>query len=321
MRRPVPPHVMPYHGLTKSTQSTYVAAKDRRYRLMNKNSIIFVGLDLGDKLSYIALLGRDGALIEETRLPSTECRVDAEPLARLAPLDPELPSPIHHRSPKAQAHLAVIRSRDALVRVRTLLINHVRGIAKSSGDRLPSCSADCFAGKVASAVPEPLLPALLPVLDTIASLSDQIRAYDRQIASLCQENYPETRHLQSIAGVGPLTSLAFVLTLENPQRFARSRQVGPALGLVPKRDQSGDRDPQLRITKTGDSYLRRLLVGSAQYILGPFGLDCDLRRWGLKLAERGGENAKRRAIVAVARKLAIFLHHLWTNRVIYDLLY
>lgn len=248
-------------------------------------------------------------------------RVDAETLARLARLDPELLSPIHHRSPKAQAHLAVIRSRDALVRARTLLINHVRGIAKCSGDRLPSCSADCFAGKVASAVPEPLLPALLPVLDTIASLSDQIRAYDRQIASLCQENYPETRHLQGIAGVGPLTSLAFVLTLENPQRFARSRQVGPALGLVPKRDQSGDRDPQLRITKTGDSYLRRLLVGSAQYILGPFGPDCHLRRWGLKLAERGGKNAKRRAIVAVARKLAILLHHLWTNGVIYDLLY
>ncbi len=340
---------------------------------MNKNSMFYIGLDLGDKFSYIAILDSEGEQIEETRLPTNKAsfqrkfsmlppcrvamevgaqsrwashmlrelghdvlvanarklraiyhnprkgdRVDAEILARLARLDPELLSPIHHRSPKAQAHLAVIRSRDALVRSRTLLINHVHGLTKSSGDRLPSCSADCFASKVAHAIPERLLPALLPVLDTIASLSQQIRAYDRQIATLCQEEFPETRQLQSIAGVGPLTSLAFVLTLEEPHRFARSREVGPALGLVPKRDQSGDRDPQLRITKTGDSYLRRLLVGSAQYILGPFGPDCDLRRWGLKLAERGGKNAKRRAVVAVARKLAILLHHLWKTGEIYD---
>jgi len=343
---------------------------------MNKNSIVFIGLDLGDKFSYLAILDQGGTLIEETRLPSTRdsfrrwfsrlapCRiamevgaqsrwashllqelghdvlvanarklraiyhnprkgnrVDAETLARLARLDPELLSPIHHRSPEVQAHLAVIRSRDALVRSRTLLINHVRGLTKSSGDRLPSCSADCFASKVAQAIPERFLPALLPILDTIASLSQQIRAYDRQIATRCQEEFPETRQLQSIAGVGPLTSLAFVLTLETPGRFARSREVGPALGLVPKRDQSGDRDPQLRITKTGDSYLRRLLVGSAQYILGPFGPDCDLRRWGLKLAERGGKNAKRRAVVAVARKLAILLHPLWKTGEVYDPLY
>jgi len=172
--------------------------------------------------------------------------------------------------------------------------------------------------RIVHAIPERLLPALLPALDMVASQSQQIRAYDRQIATLYQEEFPETRQLQSIAGVEPLTSLAFVLTLEDPQRFARSREVGPALGLVPKRDQSGDRDPQLRITKTGDSYLRRLLVGSAQYILDPFGPDCDLRHWGLKLAERGGKNAKRRAVVAVARKLATLLHHLWKTGEIYD---
>ncbi len=114
-----------------------------------------------------------------------------------------------------------------------------------------------------------------------------------------------------ISGVGPLTALAFILTLEDPSRFRKSREVGPALGLVSKRDQSGDRGPQLRITKTGSAYLRRLLVNCAQYILGPFGPDCDLRLWGLRLAERGGANAKKRAVVAVAWKLAILLHHLW----------
>jgi transposase len=248
-------------------------------------------------------------------------RVDAETLARLARLDPELLSPIHHRSPQAQADLAVLRSRDALVRSRTLLINHTRSIVKASGARLPSCSADSFAHKVAPDIPGPLFPALSPVLETIASLTQQIRSYDRQIEILCQEQYPETQLLQPVAGVGALTALAYILTLEDPRRFRKSREVGPALGLVPRRDQSGDHDPQLRITKTGDAYLRRLLVGSAQYILGPFGPDCDLRSWGLKLAERGGKNAKKRAVIAVARKLAVLLHHLWKTGEIYDPFY
>jgi len=248
-------------------------------------------------------------------------RADAETLARLARLDPELLSPIHHRSPQAQADLAILRSRDALVRSRTLLINHTRSIVKSTGARLPSCSADSFARKVASEIPEPLRPALTPILDIIASLTQQIQSYDQKNEELCSERYPETKLLREISGVGPLTSLAFILTLENPDRFRRSREVGPAIGLVPRRDQSGDQDPQLRITKTGDAYLRRLLVGSAQYILGPFGPDCDLRRWGLKLAERGGKNAKKRAVVGVARKLAVLLHHLWKTGEVYDPFY
>jgi transposase len=245
-------------------------------------------------------------------------RSDAETLARLARMDPSLLSPIHHRSPRAQAHLAVLRARDALVRSRTLLINHVRGTVKSSGARLPSGSADGFAAKVAASLPEDLSPALVPILQTIASLTQQIRAYDRQIEALGQTHYPECKVLRAIAGVGPITALAFVLTLEDPSLFRRSRQVGPALGLVPRRDQSGGRDPQLRITKTGNAFLRRLLVGSAQYILGPFGPDCDLRRWGLRLAQRGGKNAKKRAVVAVARKLAILLHRLWKTGEVYE---
>jgi len=253
--------------------------------------------------------------------PRKDDRADAEILARLARLDPNLLSPIHHRSPQAQADLAVIRSRDALVRSRTLLINHVRGIVKSFGDRLPSCSANYFAKKVASDIPKPLRPALMPILETVASLTQQIRLCDHRIVTLCQEQYPEVELLQPVAGVGALTSLAYVLTLEDPQRFKKSREVGPALGLVPRRDQSGGHDPQLRITKTGDTYLRRLLVGSAQYILGPFGPDCDLRRWGLMLAERGGKNAKKRAVVGVARKLAVLLHHLWKTGEVYDPFY
>ena len=173
-------------------------------------------------------------------------RADAETLARLARLDPELLAPIHHRSPQAHADPAVLRSRDALVRCRTSLINHTRDLVKASGSRLPSSSADRFARKVAPDIPEPLRPALSPILDTIASLTQQIQSYDRANEELCRHRYPETQLLRAVSGVGPITSLAFILTLEDPARFHHSREVGPALGLIPRRDQSGDQDPQLR---------------------------------------------------------------------------
>ena len=117
--------------------------------------------------------------------------------------------------------------------------------------------------------------------------------------------------MRQVEGIGPLTALTFVLTLEDPYRFEKSRSVGAYLGLVPATDQSGDRDPQKRISKEGDEMLRKLLVGSAHYILGPFGSDSDLRRHGEKIASRGGKNAKKRAAVAVARKLSVLLHSLW----------
>ena len=248
-------------------------------------------------------------------------RADAEYLARLARLDPKLLSPVYHRGKQAQAHLAVLRSRDILVRTRTMLINHVRGMVKSTGARLPSCSAPSFHKKSLEFIPDELLPALMLILDQIASLTQQIYAYDHQIEKLCVESYPETELMRPVSGVGPITALAYALTLEDPHRFRKSREVGPCIGLVPKRDQSGERDPQLCITKTGNTFLRRLLVTSAQYILGPFSQDCDLRRWGLKLAQRGGMNAKKRAVVAVARKLAVLLHHLWVTGEIYEPFY
>jgi transposase len=253
--------------------------------------------------------------------PQKGDRADAEYLARLSRLDPRLLSQVYHRGTQAQAHLAVLRSRDILVRARTMLINHVRGMVKSTGARLPSCSAPSFHKKSPESIPDELLPALLPILDQIASLTKQIYAYDYQIEKLCVESYPETGLMRPVSGVGYLTSLAYILTLEDPHRFLKSREVGPCIGLVPKRDQSGDRDPQLRITKTGNKFLRRLLVTSAQYMLGPFGQDCDLRRWGLKLAQRGGKNAKKRAVVAVARKLAVLLHHLWVTGEVYEPFY
>jgi transposase len=245
--------------------------------------------------------------------PRKSDRVDAEYLARLMRLDPGLLSPVRHRSEEAQQHLAMLRARDSLVQTRTKLVNHIRGIVKSFGYRLPGCSTESFARKAWSELPDNLRPALEPLLENIQKMSDYIKNYDREIETLCAEQYPETARLQQIKGVGALTALAYVLTLEDTERFRTSREVGPYLGLVPRRSQSGDADPQGRITKTGDKYLRSLLVGSAQYMLGHFGEECNLRTWGLRLCERGGKRAKKRAVVAVARKLAVLLHKLWVS--------
>jgi transposase len=244
--------------------------------------------------------------------------IDAENLARLARLDPKLLYPLKHRGEGSQAHMALIRSREALVSTRTQLVNHVRGAVKSFGARLPKCPARSFHNKASEHIPEALLPALGPILKTIGSLTERIREYDRKLEEISKESYPETDLLRQVEGIGPLTALTFVLTLEDPYRFEKSRSVGAYLGLVPATDQSGDRDPQKRISKEGDEMLRKLLVGSAHYILGPFGSDSDLRRHGEKIASRGGKNAKKRAAVAVARKLSVLLHSLWVSGEIYE---
>jgi transposase len=250
--------------------------------------------------------------------------VDAENLARLARVDPKLLYPLRHRGEESQAHIALIRSRDALVSSRTQLVNHVRGAVKSFGARLPKCPARSFHKRAAEHIPEALLAALAPVLEQIGSLTERIRQYDRRVEAIAKEHYPETELLRQVEGVGPLTALTFVLTLEDPYRFEKSRSVGAYLGLVPARDRSGERDPrEKRISKEGDEMLRRLLVrrllvSGAHYILGPFGSDSDLRRHGGKIASRGAKNAKKRAVVAVARKLAMLLHSLWISGEVYE---
>lgn len=255
-------------------------------------------------------------LIGESR--TKDDTMDAEYLGRLARVDPKLLSPVKHRGIEARSDLGLVKSRDTLVRSRTMLINHVRGMVKPFGVRIGSSSAHGFARTAADAIPEGLKPALDPVLEVIASLTAKIREYDRKIEKVIEEHYPVATHLQQIKGVGPLTSLAFVLVLEDCDRFRKSRDVGPYLGLVPARRASGDTDPELRITKAGDGFLRRLLVNAAHYILGPFGEECDLRTHGARIAQRGGKKAKKRAVVAVARKLAVLMHRLWVTGEVYD---
>lgn len=243
--------------------------------------------------------------------------LDAEFLARVGCADVALLKPVQHRSEQSQAVLAMLRARDKLVQARAKLINCVRGLVKTSGSRLPACSAERF-HKLEEQMPAVLTETLAPLLASIATITQQVRRYDRMIEERAERDYPDTRHLQQVAGIGPVTSLAYVLVVEEPSRFARSRVVGAYLGLCPRRWKSGESDPALRISKRGDALLRRLLVNSAHYILGPFGPDSDLRRWGLAYAGRGGKSAKKRAVVAVARKLAVLLHSLWSTGQSYE---
>ena len=255
-------------------------------------------------------------LIGESR--KKDDRLDAQTLARLARIDPGLLSPVTHRSAQAQVDLTVIRARAALVRARTSLVNTARSLAKSYGERIRGCNVRNMDPEKAESLSPELQRALEPLLAAIASVSEQIAEYNQRIEKLAQDNYPQVALLKQVKGVGTLIALTFLLTLEEPHRFRKSREVGCYLGLQPGRRNSGQRQPQMHISKEGDPYLRTLLVQGAQHILGPFGIDCDLRRWGLKLAERGGKSSKKRAIIAVARKLAVLLHHLWVSGEVYE---
>lgn len=244
-------------------------------------------------------------------------RADAELLARLTLADPKLLSPVRHRGVEAQKDRARLNCRDALVKTRAGLTNRIRGIVKSLGYRIPSGSTAAMPKRVVG-LPSEIRGVIEPLVSMCGQLTAKIKQCTLALEARAKSNYPETENLRQVNGVGLLTSLAFVVTIEDPRRFSRSRKVPAYLGLAPKLFESSDQKPQTRISKQGDAMTRRLLVSSAQYILGPFGSDCRLRTFGLELAERGGKNAKKRAVIAVARKLAILLHRLWLTGKIYD---
>jgi transposase len=259
---------------------------------------------------------RNVRLIGESR--RKDDRLDARTLARLARIDPQLLSPVKHRSAQAQADLTVIRARASLVRARTALVNTARGLTKSYGERLRGCNPRNMDVEKAQSLSPELQAALGPLLQGLESLSERIGEYNQRIEAIAQQSYPQTALLKQIKGVGTLIALTYMLTLEDPHRFRKSRDAGCYLGLQPGRRNSGQSEPQMHISKEGDPYLRTLLVQGAHHILGPFGADSDLRRWGLKLAERGGKNGKKRAIIATARKLAVLLHRLWVSGEVYE---
>lgn len=245
---------------------------------------------------------------------------DARTLAQLLRADPGLLSPIEHREEKLQMDLTVIRMRDNLVETRTRLVSSVRGVVKATGGRLPSGETSSFPQHVADLVPEPLRPAVAPTLEVIDQVNEEIYEYDCLLEHWARTRYQESSRLTQVKGVATLTALTFMLTVGDKNRFSRTRDIGSFLGLRPRLDQSGDSAPQLRITKSGDGLLRKTLVECAQYMLGPFGEDSDLRRWGLKMIEagNGSKRARQRAVVGVARRLAVLLMSLWKSGETYE---
>lgn len=239
---------------------------------------------------------------------------DARMLARLARVDPKLLSPIRHRSEGAQRALVRLKVRDALVRSRVNQANSVRFLLKSLGVVVPSAvKATVFVRRVRETLDAETLQLVTPLLTVLDGLNAQIKQLDKDLEELAATQYPATARLQQVPGVGPLTALCFVLTVESPQRFGCTRDIGPYLGLVPRRDQSGETDKQLPITKAGNAQLRCLLVNCAHYILGPFGPPSALREAGQRIAVAGGSAAKKRSVIAVARKLAVTLMALWKS--------
>ena len=242
-------------------------------------------------------------------------RSDAEQLARLGRADVRLLSPVDPRSVETRKDLEVMRARAQLVAMRTRLVNHVRGTVKPMGARLPKCSTESF-HKLE--LPPELAAELKPLMALMKSTSAAIEEYDEQITTLAEKKYPQAGVLRQVKGVGPVTSVCFVLTIGNPGRFKDSRQVAAFLGLTPGQRQSGQSDPQQRITKSGDSMMRTLLVQSAQHILRRSSPDCALKRFGTRLAKRGGKTSKQRAVVATARKLSVLLLALWKSGELYE---
>lgn len=297
-------------------------------RYFGTNNRMRVALETGTHSPWVSRAIRDAGhevitansrqlqLVYSSRRKSD--RVDAEKLARLARLDVKLLAPIVHRTEQVQQALAVLRSRAALVRSRTLLVNHVRGIIKSFGYRIPPGSTKAFPAVVREHVPEEISMGILPLVVTLESINEQILVLEKVVSSLAETDYPEVALLTQVPGVGLITALTFVLTLESPARFPNSRTVGAYLGLVPGRRQSGERDEKQRITKQGDVALRALLVQCAQYILRSSSPDSDLKRHGSRIAKSGTSGAKRAAVVAVARKLAVLLHALWITGEVYQ---
>lgn len=345
--------------------------KVRMQSIENWDSVVTVGIDLGDRFSQFIALDGNGEPVSQGRVPTTAeafettfgaigskviaietgthspwvCRllrrfghrvsvansrrlrliyenrnkndkVDAEYLARLVRVDPKLLSPVEHRDQAAQEVVTLLRSRDMLVKTRSRLINHVRGSIKSVGLRVPHCSADVKRAR--PIVPDELSGALESILTVIQQIGAQIATFDRQVERLAKTKYRDAHLLTQVTGVGALTAVAYIATIGDPARFQSSRTVGAWVGMVPGQHESGNSKPQQRITKQGDTYLRSLLINCAHYILGPFGPDCHLRRHDEAIAARGGKNSKKRAAVAVARKLAVLLHALWRTRAVYE---
>src|SRR2546427_3744292 len=263
----------------------------------------YVGIDLGDKKSRVCILDEGGEIGLITKNNAKSDKRDARTLAQLLRADARLLSPIDHRAENLQMDLTVIRMRDNLIATRTRLVTSVRGVVKATGGRLPRGETTSFPQQVRDLIPEPLRPAVAPVLEVIDGLNEAAYEYDCLLEHWAGTRYEESSRLTQVKGVGTLTALTFLLTVGDKERFSRTRDIGPFVGLRPRLGQSGDNEPELRITKAGDGLLRKTLVEWAEDMVGPFGQDSDLRRVGGRLIEggHGRKGGRQRVVVGSGR--------------------
>jgi transposase len=246
-------------------------------------------------------------LIAESTLKND--RVDAETLARLVRMDPALLCPIHHRGEETQRLRGMLRVRRSLVNSRTACLNTARGLLRSFGYRVPGQRPERLARALTPGkIPEAMCRLVAPLVATALELDEKVQALDVEVVAVGQL-FPVVERLQQVPGVGPLVALAYVLCIEDSARFSSSRDIASFLGLRPRMRESAERSRFGSITRHGDAEMRRLLIQAAHGCLRSR-QDSDLKRWAEQLAGRIG---KKKAIVALARKLAVVLHHLWVS--------
>ena len=251
-------------------------------------------------------------LIAESKLKND--RIDAEVLARLVRLDPEFLKPIRHRSEQAQLLRSNLKVRSAMVEARTKWINTIRGLLRGFGYKVSGKAPHTFVQRVdRMKLPGELRAVIEPLLEQLDLLTGEIERRNEQLEEMVKD-LPEVGHLREIPGVGPVVATYFVLTIDDPDRFRNSRDVASFFGLRPSMRESASVTHFGRITREGDPEMRRLLVQAAHGCLRTRA-DSELKNWALALAERRG---KGKAVVALARKLAVLMHHLWVTGEVYQ---
>lgn len=235
-------------------------------------------------------------------------RNDARELAQMALADVDLLHPVSLRGETCQQMLRLLKARDAMVAVRTKFVNQLRGFAKSMGFRLPGCSARKVGRLDKTQWPDDFEAVAWPIMDVLETLELKIKAYESQIRKLASSPELEAKidRVREVYGIGLLSGCALVASIDaNPERFSKARDAGAYFGLVPKQRQSGEMDMQCHITMAGSEYVRNLMVESAQIALRDGAKDTDIKLKGLRICERGGRIARRKAVIAVARCLVV----------------
>lgn len=217
---------------------------------------------------------------------------------------------VHRKSAQARAMRTYLQARQGLLQTALAQGSRIRGLLRAHGIKLGELPASAYAASVKGLTLE-RAPDLWPMLEPLVELRGQaIRSAEQMKKHLAKQisQDPVGQRLMSIPGVGPLTAVAYKATIDQPERFASSDQVAAYVGLVPAVAQSGELDLHGHITREGDGLLRSYLFEAAHVLLTRRKGTCRLKMWGLKLANKKGYGKAR---VAVARKLAVLLHHLW----------